>query len=95
MPQYQFECRREYDGCGFVFDIFCGMDEISEKTENIECPECHSKTAVFRDWGIGCAPSTFTTLGMLADRQAAKLSKEEKQHLREKHKTKKEGKFHE
>ena len=91
MPLYPFECLtgQDYLGCGAVFDITCTMSEIS--TIKPECPKCGQVDSVFRVWhGYDAAPYHETTLGSLADRNAAKLSDDEKLYLKEKYRTKKE-----
>lgn len=89
MPTYDFTCRIEFGGCGHEFDIFCGMDEISDARP--ECPECHLEDPVFREWSACQVAPIPKTLGMLADRNASKMSSDEKKFLKEKYKTKKEG----
>ncbi len=80
--RYNFECYKEDGGCGSQFEISCSMSEISELKP--KCPECGKKKAVSRVFG-GIVVSTTRTLGGLIDKNTAKLSEDNKQHLHEKH----------
>lgn len=84
MPNYGFCCTN--DTCQYEFDVFAGMSEISDL--KISCPECSATAA--RDYSqIRIYDGTPRTVGSIADRNSAQFSDDYKEHLIEKHKTKK------
>lgn len=76
MPAYLYKCT-----CGEEFEVIKPMALSSEKER---CPACKS-TETYRDYAKE-KKSAFVaqTVGMLADRNADRLSDDEKRHLQEK-----------
>jgi len=85
MPLYDYFC----DDCKHEEEVFQHMVDDPDTI----CPECGSDTwhrvigapMLIQVHGSGGT----TTIGALADKNAARMSDEEKKHLNEKHKTKK------
>ena len=84
MPSYIFECFKEDGGCGKVFELVESMVAIS--TLRPFCPKCRKIKAVSRSFAKETPHihEGYKTVGMLADRQTAKLSADEKAHMSKK-----------
>jgi len=89
MPTYSFECYDDDGGCGHYFEITCSMSEIENKRP--KCPNCQKKSSVFRNYdnNIYVFDSSPKTIGALADRNAARMSDEEINHIKTKNRIKK------
>lgn len=80
---YDFECYPEDGGCGNQFEVKCSMDEIVGLKP--KCPVCKSKRGVARNYsGVHVFEGT-KTLGSLADKNASKMSSDQKQYLTQQH----------
>lgn len=87
MATYTFCCPSEDGGCDAQFDVVASMSEIPDLIP--ECPACNNKKTR-RDYSAHVVhDGIFKTVGMLAERNAAKYSDEYKQHLLAEQKTKK------
>lgn len=86
MPEYTYYC----DQCSKKFCIVCS---IREYQENAKCTKCNSKKTyrMYKDdlstlnTSIKLSDSEIKTLGHLANRNAERLSQDEKEHLNTKH----------
>lgn len=85
MPIYVFKCSEEKNGCGHSFEISMSMACVVDK--KIKCPKCNKYKAVSRDFGAEHhnVRGDDQTLGSLAERNAARMSDDEKKYLTEKH----------
>lgn len=88
MPVYGFECHKSEDGCGLKFDICCSRDEIVDYKAN--CPNCSTNSSVFRNFegNIYVCDSSPKTVGALAERNSARMSKDHKRSLESEYKNK-------
>jgi len=86
MPLYTFECYSEDGGCGQIFDISCGMNEISTLPKPL-CPNCNDNWSVSRNFNssIYVFDSSPRTVGALAERNTNKISEDQKIMLNDKH----------
>jgi len=91
MPEYSFECEK----CEVAFTSVFSIAEYDEKIKKVKCPECKSKR-VLRDYGADRIVPNYvkglheaTTLGEYADKQTAKLSRDERDAKLRSYKTKK------
>lgn len=87
MPEYSYECDPDQGGCGHLFSVF---QSFSGYKQLKRCPECkkHRLIRCYRDdniYGSTKADSGSITLGHLADRNSAKMSKDQKESLTHKH----------
>jgi putative FmdB family regulatory protein len=79
MPTYTFVCDKKNKGCGNIFEIIMS---ISDYTPNSfpKCPKCHKTKPIRRDL-LADLPSgkvVNKTLGSLAEKNTAKMSKDAK-----------------
>lgn len=83
MPQYKMTCRKNLGGCGHVIEFTCLMSELKEKRPK-SCPKCKKRKTL---QSIFFTPSTqfYETLGHTADKNAEKISVDEKHHLTKQH----------
>lgn len=79
MPEYSFECEK----CSADFTEVFSIAEYDEKIKKIKCPECKSKR-VIRDYGADRVVPNYVkglhevkTIGEYADKQTAKMSRDE------------------
>lgn len=79
MPFYAFECDKDLDGCGFVFEVQYEMSQISEVI--VSCPECNKSECVHQNWSGQTSFGPDKTLGSQADRNNNEFSTEYKEHL--------------
>jgi len=86
MPIYTFECYEEDGGCGQIFDISCGMNEISTLPKPL-CPNCNNNIAVSRNFNsdVYVFDSSPRTVGALAERNTNRMSEDQRNALNEKH----------
>lgn len=86
MPEYTYYCEK----CHHKFSVVC---TIRDYTENAECDKCHIKKTyrLYREdlaslnTSVKLSDSEVKTLGHLANRNAEKLSDDQKEHLTKKH----------
>lgn len=80
MPVYSYLCHR----CDENFEI---VQNISNYDSNQKCPTCKKADKVFRDYQSDNVSGNVAkrTLGALAEKNASKMSEDEKQHLFAKH----------
>lgn len=83
MPTYVFECDED-SGCGNVWEIKCSMSELDEKKPK-SCPSCKKRKHIIRVYDPNVTVNVDKTLGSLADKNARKMSADEKANLSRKH----------
>lgn len=90
MPEYTFECDEERSGCGYIFAKFMS---ISDYTDKQTCPICRKRKSVHRRFDVDVQSLNASvikgddeiTVGQLADRNAKRMSSDEKTHLTYEH----------
>lgn len=82
MPTYQYLCDSDDGGCDNVIEVNCLMSEKNDKQPK-SCPSCNKRKSLRRVFGFSEIHIP-TTLGSFADKQASKLSEDERHHLNEK-----------
>ena len=79
MPTYQFQCDPDDKGCGEVIEVKCSFDD-KEQNKPKSCPKCRKRKTIFEVFGTHNPVHIPCTLGMLADKNTSKMSKDEKIH---------------
>jgi hypothetical protein len=89
MPVYGFRCYDDEGGCDFYFEINCPMSEIEGKKPS--CPNCEASSSVFRDFDgdVYVFDSSPKTVGALADRNGARMSQDQINHIKTKNRIQK------
>lgn len=82
---YSFYCFADEGGCNYPFTIISTMDKISNLKP--KCPNCGKTRSVFRDFAADTIHGNAgtKTLGMLAEKNANRMSEDEKKALHDKH----------
>ena len=83
MPTYQFYCDPDDDGCSEVTE-FCCLYADKQKNQPKSCPKCRKRKALRELFG-GEVVHIPSTLGSLAEKNAGKMSADEKNHLNTRH----------
>ena len=83
MPEYNFFCDYKNGGCSHIFSVFLNISEYDDYDK--KCPNCGGYKAVFRDYkDLNILGSVPHTVGSLIDKNTAKFSQAEKDHLGQK-----------
>jgi len=93
MPTYSFQCDEEKGGCSECFERTFSFQEYDDKVKRrlIPCPNCGKRKSVIQTINLPLHVGVSgRTLGVLADRNNAKLSVDHKHALKEKHNAYKE-----
>lgn len=88
MPQYNMQCLESEGGCGHIIEFTCLMSELEEKRPK-SCPKCR-KRKTLQSMFFPPSAQVLTTLGHYADKNADKISADEKHHLTKEHNSYKE-----
>ena len=83
MPTYQFLCDSDDGGCDHVMEIIC-LASDREELRPKSCPKCRKRKTIHQVFG-DIKSHIPKTLGYHADKQASKLSEDERTHLNKKH----------
>ena len=80
MPEYNFYCDSEENGCGETFNVVISIKDYDNYKP--KCPKCKKQKTVHRDYAkIKFTASVPHTVGSLIDKNTAKFSQAEKDHL--------------
>ena len=87
MPVYSFLCDKEEDGCNKRFQKTLSFTEYDEKVihNRVTCPNCKKRKPVIVELNtplhVGVSGRT---VGVIAERNDTRISKDEKHHLHKK-----------
>lgn len=80
MPEYNFKC----DKCNEIFTKVWTISSYDNKIKNLKCPSCKS-SKIFREYDLDQVVGNYInglheckTLGEYADKQTAKMSRDER-----------------
>lgn len=89
MPQYNFSCNQDHEGCGTLIRLDCSMADLDNQISLLKCPNCKKKKAIRRVYDGESFPMAYQpkTLGTLADKNSSKMSLDYKTHLKDQYET--------
>ena len=84
MPEYTYDCLREFGGCGHTFTIFSTIAEYNSNFQPV-CPQCKQSQWSVRNFSGIRISTGIHTVGALADKNTNSLSKDAKNTLNKQH----------